>query len=234
MRNMIDFHAHVLPGLDDGSKDVFTSVKMLEMLFLQNVKNVIATPHFDANNSSVFEFLEKRKSSYNELLSVLPKNSPDVLLGAEVMYYEGINRLDSIRELCVEKSKLLLIEMPFLKWTESVLREIHELTCSKDIIVVIAHLERYLQFQTADILDRLRDSGVLMQLNASYFTRFFSKNKACSMLIDRKAHFIGSDCHDLEKRAPNIEKAFQVIERKFGKGFIDSYCGYINSFFEFD
>ena len=43
---MLDFHTHILPGIDDGSKDIETSCKMLDMLKEQNVDIVVATPHF--------------------------------------------------------------------------------------------------------------------------------------------------------------------------------------------
>lgn len=234
MRELIDFHTHILPNVDDGSKNVDTSVKMIELLAKQKVKTVVATPHFNANKKSISDFLEERNASYNELSNVLPTYAPDILLGAEVEYYEGISRLDSISKLRIEKSNLLLIEMPLSMWSEYVLKEILELSCSSGITVVIAHLERYMKFQTTQTLECLRKNGVLMQVNADYFNGFFTKNKASSLLINGMVHFIGSDCHDLKKRAPNISKAYKTIENKTNSQFIESYCKYINSFFKQD
>ncbi len=234
MKRLIDFHTHVLPSIDDGSKNIETSIKMLELLSHQNVKTVVATPHFDANKKSLLEFLEQRNASYNELLRVLPSESIDILLGAEVMYYKGISRLDSIAQLRIEKSNLLLIEMPYSAWTAYELNEILELSCSVDITVVIAHIERYLKFQTEKTLERLREKGVLFQVNADYFTKFLTRNKACSMLANGTIHFIGSDCHDLKKRKPNIAKAYKVIESKTNLQFMESYYRYIDSFFKID
>jgi len=234
MKRLIDFHTHVLPNIDDGSKNIETSVKMLKLLSHQNVKTVVATPHFDANKKSVIEFLEQRNTSYNELSSVLTSESPDILLGAEVMYYKGISRLDSITQLRIEKSNLLLIEMPYSTWNEHELNEILELSCSVDLTVVIAHIERYMKFQTVKTLERLREKGVLFQVNADYFTKIFTKNKACSMLENGVIHFIGSDCHDLKKRTPDIAKAYKVIESKMNPQFMESYYRYIDSFFRID
>jgi len=66
---VIDFHAHILPHVDDGSKNIDESLLMLKSLAEQNVKLVVATPHFYANDESVDEFIERRNVSY-ELLKV--------------------------------------------------------------------------------------------------------------------------------------------------------------------
>ena len=64
---MTDFHSHILPGVDDGSKSIEETLKMLELLSDQGVRRVVATPHFYPNHHSVEEFLEKRNSAYEEI-----------------------------------------------------------------------------------------------------------------------------------------------------------------------
>ena len=109
---LIDWHSHILPNIDDGSRDVGESVKLLEILAEQGIDTVIATPHFIANNLSVSEFIEERNGAYNKLMAEMPNGLPKIVLGAEVEYYLGISRLAELKSLCVEKSRLLLLEMP--------------------------------------------------------------------------------------------------------------------------
>ena len=82
----------------------------------------------------------------------LPENAPRILLGAEVRYYQGISRLEGLKKLTVEGSKLLLLEMPMGVWTESMVRELVELSGKSSVRIVLAHVERY--------LGRFRDYGM--------------------------------------------------------------------------
>ena len=64
---MIDFHTHILPKVDDGSRSLEQSLAMLNELKKQGVKKLVATPHFYANDESVESFLERRNRVYAEL-----------------------------------------------------------------------------------------------------------------------------------------------------------------------
>ena len=90
---MIDWHSHLLPGIDDGSRDVEESLALLRMEAEQGVDTVVATPHFFADDGSVDSFVEQRQKSYETLRSAMPEGSPDIVLGAEVRYYPGIVKL---------------------------------------------------------------------------------------------------------------------------------------------
>ena len=56
---MTDLHCHILPGMDDGAKDMDTAISLLEMLKKQDVTDVIATPHFYPESDNAEEFIEK-------------------------------------------------------------------------------------------------------------------------------------------------------------------------------
>ena len=86
---MIDWHSHILPAMDDGSRCVEESIEMLDLLAEQGVSCVIATPHFLANEESVDRFLQRRRASYDALMQAVSENHPTVLCGAEVKYYAG-------------------------------------------------------------------------------------------------------------------------------------------------
>ncbi len=217
---MIDFHSHILPGIDDGSANVSESIMLLQMLAEQGVDTVVATPHFYANHESLSHFSARRQASFDSLKSQLPEGAPSILLGAEVRYYEGISRLNGLESLCIEGSKLLLLEMPMGKWTEYMIRELIDLSCSAKIKIVLAHVERYWNLQSRTVWDRLLDSDILMQVNASFFNRFSTRRNAIKLLANGTVHLIGSDCHNLTDRAPQMQKALDRIERKLGIGFV--------------
>ena len=74
---MIDWHSHILPAMDDGSRDAEESRLMPELLKAQGIQTVVATPHFYANEESVETFLQRRHDSYERLLA---KGMPSAVL----------------------------------------------------------------------------------------------------------------------------------------------------------
>ncbi len=217
---MIDLHSHVLPAIDDGAKDTEESARMLSMLASQGVDTVCATPHFYANAESVEHFIEKRARALEELCGSLEGQGPRIILGAEVKYYPGIGKLDQLLKLRIGESKLLLLEMPFSKWTEYTVRELVELSTRSGVQIVLAHIERYMKMQSDDTWRRLYECGILMQVNASFITGMLTRRRAMSMLCGHGIHFIGSDCHNTTTRAPNIGAAYSMIEKKLGESCI--------------
>ena len=223
---MIDFHSHILPGVDDGSRSVKESAALLSMLKDQGIKTVVATPHYDAKRDTPEAFVRKRKESYEKLLPEIKDGAPKIILGAEVAYYPGIERLKGISSLTAGDSDLLLLEMPISVWTEYTVRELVELTTTKNLTVVLAHAERYLGLQSIKTLELLNDSGILRQYNADFFLRFGQKKKALKMLERGEIHLIGSDCHNLNTRPPRIGEAYGLIKKKLGDGFYSFFSGY--------
>lgn len=223
---MIDWHTHILPGMDDGSHDVAESISMINMQVSQGINTVIATPHFYANDETVDSFLERRKKALELLMAELPEGPPEIKLGAEVRYYQGISRMTDLKALRIEGSKLLLLEMPMTGWTEYMIRELIELSGKSSIRIVLAHMERYLSLQQHFVWERIYDSGVLMQVNASFFTALASKHKAISLMKEGKIHFVGSDSHNMTSRPPRIGKAFEMIQKKLGDDYINQMNEY--------
>ena len=228
---MIDFHSHILPAMDDGSKSVQISLQMLESLKLQEIRRVVATPHFYANDDSVESFLERRRISFQELKTKYGADSPEILLGAEVRYYEGLSKLEKLSELCIQGSNMLLIEMFSGRWSEYVVSELLNLSAQGKVTVVLAHIERYMDYQSTDVFERLLANNVLMQVNAEFVTGFFTKRKALSLFKNERLHFIGSDCHNMTSRPPEIAKAYELIGKKIGRQFLNDLLDYENEMF---
>ena len=213
---MTDFHSHVLPNIDDGSRSVEESLAMLRMLADDGISTVYATPHFDATRTSPDRFFELRRQSYEMLKPHLSEGLPELRLGAEVSYYSGVSRMEKLFSMCLEGTKLLLLEMPMEPWSGYTVDEVLSIARSNSVRPLIAHAERYLKYQPRSVVDRFLSHGVLLQANASYFTRFFTSRTAIRLLRAEKIHLIGSDCHGLHHRPPKMAAALEKIERVLG------------------
>lgn len=214
---MIDFHSHILPGMDDGSKSIPQSVSMLRELSRQGVDTVVLSSHFYAQDGSPAQFLERRKRAYQQLRPYLWPELPDLCLGAEVQYFDGISAVEEVRNLRVEGTTYLLLEMPFHHWSRRVMEEVLELSQWPETQLVLAHFERYLEYAPKQIWQTFLDSGIQIQSNVSYFENWKTSRKAISLLETGKIHFLGSDCHNMTTRRPNWDglpkKARLLAER---------------------
>lgn len=202
---MIDFHTHILPKVDDGSDSIEESIRLLRMEQKMGVDTVILTPHFYASQNDPEKFLERRARSAEVLRMAAERfeGLPRFLLGAEVQYFEGISYVDSIADLCIEGTDVLLLEMPFQHWDSRTVKTVLDMNQSGRYRLVLAHVERYLADQNAKDVQMLLDSGVQMQVNASFFDGWFKSRRALSMLKKDKIHLIGTDCHNTSVRKPN-------------------------------
>lgn len=215
-----DFHTHILPGVDDGSRSVSESIEMLKMEAAQGVTRVVATPHFYPQHDHPERFLQRRKEAQALLEAQIQQHDglPTVYMGAEVYYFAGISDSEILPMLTINGSRYILIEMPTPPWTERMYRELEQIHEKQGLIPVIAHLDRYIApFHTYGIPQRLAQLPVIVQVNGSFFLRRSTRGLALRMAKEGTVRLLGSDCHDLDQRAPNLETAVQMIRRKLGQ-----------------
>jgi protein-tyrosine phosphatase len=216
---IVDFHSHVLPGIDDGSKSVEESLSMLRMEMSQGIHHVVATPHFYARYDDPEKFLTRREEAVNKLLSAMEGEPlmPRLSVGAEVYYFQGISDCDILHQLTIDKKKYILVEMPHVPWTDRMYRELQDIHYKLGLIPIIAHVDRYMKpFQTFGIPERLAELPVLVQANADFFLRPMTRGLALRLLRDGAIHLLGSDCHNLTTRVPNLDRAMQIIQKRLG------------------
>lgn len=214
-----DFHSHILPGIDDGSKSVEESISILRKEAEQGIRHVVATPHFYARYDSPEKFLTRREEAANKLLSAMENDPqlPKISVGAEVYYFQGISDCDILQQLTIDQKRYILIEMPQVPWTDRMYRELQDIQYKLDLIPIIAHVDRYMKpFKTFGIPERLEDLPVLVQANADFFLRPTTRRMALRLLNEGKIHLLGSDCHNLTTRAPNMDRALQIIQKRLG------------------
>jgi len=217
MNSVVDLHSHILPELDDGSSSVEESIAMLQMEAEQGIQCVVATPHFYPQSDNLEQFLERRARSERILREEMAGHSglPKLYVGAEVGFFTGISRSDEIADLAIGSSNCILIEMPHTKWTDRMYQELEAFPETRGLTPIIAHVDRYLSpFRTKSLLQRLSQLPVLVQVNASFFEQ--NPSKAIRLFRDGWFHLLGSDCHNLRSRKPNLAAAVDLIEKQLG------------------
>lgn len=212
---MLDFHSHFLPKMDDGSKSTEMSMEMLRSSKEQGVTSIVSTSHFYGTDESPERFIHRRKHAYDKLQPLLTADSPTIYFGAEVFYYPGISQSESIPLLAIEGTDLLLVEMPFIPWSDRIFDELITLQYNYHLQIALAHVERYQSIQKRDMFAQLFDQPFYFQCNAEAFTSRRSRKLAMKMIENGQLHFLGTDCHNNESRPPNMDDARRVIEKKY-------------------
>lgn len=219
MTDRVDFHSHILPGVDDGSKTVEESLELLRMQAQQGVAQVVATPHFYANHDTPERFLRRRAAAWEALREAMAQEAgmPQVILGAEVYYFPGISDSEALPQLTIGQKSYMMLEMPAVPWTQNMYREIENIYAKHGITPIIAHIDRYINpLRYRQILMQLEELPVLVQANSAFFLRPMTAPLALRMLKENRIHLLGSDCHDCIRRRPNLGEAVQKIEKHLG------------------
>lgn len=213
---MVDFHSHILPRIDDGSRSVEESLAMLRLSAQQGIHQVILTPHFYPQHNTPQRFLDKRSHAMELLQEQIGgvEGLPLLRCGAEVYFYPQMSHSEALHELTIQGTNCILVEMPFCPWTDRMYAELEGIYHNLGLIPIVAHLDRYLgRFRDYGIPRRLADMPVLVQANAECF---LEGSKGMKLLRDHQIHLLGSDSHNLTDRKPNLGPAAEQITRKLG------------------
>lgn len=221
INNLVEMHSHILPGIDDGSPDIETSLAMIERLQAQGAKKIVLTPHYYSDTISLDDFLKRRDKSFNDLMRALPPGSPTLIPAAEVFISEFLFNNENIDELRIGNSNYVLIEHPFSSsFSEGSYDRLMNLYCDYGVRPVLAHIERYRALME-DVykLEDYIDMGCLTQVNISSFSDSQKKvkKKLFNLLDTGHIHLIGSDCHNLDNRPPSYSNGVREIIEKSGQ-----------------
>ena len=220
---LIDFHSHILPGVDDGSKDIAMSRKMLEMEKNDGVEKIVLTPHFYLHEQSVDRFLEKRAEAIEKFAPEAEKLGIEVKYGAEVLYTRSLADID-LKKLCIGDTGYMMIELPYERLSDRFINEFRSFvgSVSSEICLILAHAERYLNFTSEESIYSVMDCDMLVQLNCGDFRPFYKHSKFMYDLLNNDlAHLLGTDCHNTSSRPPNMEPAQKAICRKLSPDLFD-------------
>ena len=225
-----DFHCHILPGIDDGSRNLETSLQMLQMEWEQGIRRIVCTPHFYAHRDRVDDFLARRQQAFEQVQEALQKKNPadfpacqmQFRLGAEVAFFQGISRAGQLKELTIEGTKNLLLEMEFCPWDKHVIEELDDIT-NLGYTIILAHLERYFGFgeNKRYIKEMLDMDKVYVQINAETLLDWKSRGKPMKMFRKGQAHLLGSDSHGAHHRIPNLGPGREALAAKLGEDILE-------------
>ena len=219
-RGWIDLHSHILPQLDDGSDSVEMSLAMLYQMAEQGVDVVCATSHYYAKHSSIPAFCERRAEALERLSSVLTAELPRVLPAAEVAYFPHMEEQD-LMPLCIQGTRTLMLEMPFSDWTGLQLETVEALVLDCRYDVVLVHPERFcFSKSNRHKLEKLAELPIGLQVNAGSLLRWGTRRLALDLLQMAQYPLLGSDCHNLTSRPPNLKEGRKVVMQKLGEAFL--------------
>lgn len=214
-----DVHCHLVPGVDDGAKDMKESLAALKEEYDQNVRWVICTPHVTADLG--LEEGEKIKASFEALLHNLKKtnfgNEMGLYLGCEIMYSESlVERLTTGEIWTMAGSSYILVEFfPSVSY-EELYHGIRRLAAG-GYIPILAHIERYqCLYKKIDRVRELQELGGYFQINASSIRgSVFDQREAYVKKLCRSGliHFLGTDSHGMEYRPPDMKKGGKWLTR---------------------
>ncbi len=222
---LTDYHCHVLPGLDDGSDSVETSLAMLGMMKEQGVERVVFTPHFYSHRErSVERFIEKRQAAFDAIREISPIK--EMLLGAEIAIENGISEVRDIEKLAIEGTKLILMEFPYRSYQPWMSEEIYNISAEYGLKIMIAHVHRCMPYFSREELESLLATKYVMQLNNEAFSSW-SEKKLVKKIIESTNRFaFGSDAHNTSERKPN----WDILKKKAKPEAIDISDGIIERY----
>lgn len=232
---MKDLHSHILMGIDDGSKDLQTSIEILKNAAKNNITDILLTPHY-IKNSKYMANNEQKQKLLNELKQEMLSNGINInlYLGNEVYINDDILYLIKSKQIStLNNSKYILIELPFMNQISNLKEIIFELIVN-NYIPIIAHPERY-QFvqENPIIIKELIDMGVLFQGNyKSLYGNYGKKAKKTLKILlkNNLIHFLASDIHcsnkdyeisklkrKIKKIVKDEKKVYNLLENNFTK-----------------
>jgi protein-tyrosine phosphatase len=222
---MIDIHNHLLPGLDDGSPDMETSIAMARMAVADGITHIVCTPH--ANHRYPYDPFR-----VEDLITSLRARLADagILLqlarGADFhLTYENIQEaFADPAHFSIAGRGYLMTELPDYGAFSSFDEIYYELRLA-GMTPVLTHPERNptLQENRAKLLDWIR-LGVLVQVTANSVLGHMGK-KAQRMSFDllekKQVHFIATDAHNTSSRPPKMRETYDLIAKRYSAPYAD-------------
>ncbi len=203
----IDFHSHILPGIDDGAEDIRKSLLLVESAQNAGIKKIYATPHFYAHRLDVDTFLERREKAYKKVLAQNP--AIEIELGAEILVFPGIENMEGIEKLCFYNGKTVLLELPL---SESLITDEHFLTVealAQKYDIIMAHANRYSDYTVYQMIE----AGAKLQLNVHDICLHREHIRTSVWAKNGYLFALGSDAH----RDVSVYKKFRRAQKILSK-----------------
>ncbi len=218
----IDIHSHVLPGIDDGAKDVNEAMTLISNMKKLGFSKVIGTPHvypglYENNKDSI-------KKSFESLIKYQNSFKIEVDYGAEYMIDRQLIKLAEKKNIITINDDYILIEIGFI----AAPMDLYDIIFQVKLMgykIIIAHPERYIfYFNNFSEYFKLKDVGCFFQLNLTSLVGHYGEkvSKISDKLIKNNLiEFVGSDVHNLRHinffdkklKIKNIKQIEKTLER---------------------
>lgn len=217
---MIDLHAHILPGIDDGAKDLEMALEMARVAAADGIKILACTPHINPpmytntaqNIAQATAALQNRLDSDGIAL--------ELLVGADI--HLTANLLQLLEEgtaPTLAGTGYFLLEPPHDVMPPHIDR-FSARVIEQGYTPILTHPERLAWInQHYDVICKLDSLGLVMQLTAGSLTGQFGRTArywADRMLSEGRVDLVASDAHDARHRPPVLSKGRAAIEQRYG------------------
>lgn len=206
VKDYIDIHTHILPGVDDGSSSIEITMDMVKTAYEEGIRKMIATPHYHIGHHH--KSAETLRKIYETTRETIEERYPDfeLYLGNELFYSDGIiEKVEQGKALSLAGSRYVLLEFRVDESYRIIYAGVTGFLRAR-YIPVIAHVERYKNIMSdKKHLEELRSAGALLQMNLS------SVKKHQKLVKEGLIDILGTDCHDNERRAPEMKEALQNL-----------------------
>lgn len=219
---IIDLHAHILPAVDDGSRNIEESVQMARMAEAQGIRHIIATPHYSLRENSAGKQLEEKTSDLQQEL-LKQGIQIEISTGQEILYHHGVTELLKSGEvMTLASSCYVLVEfVESVSWRE-LYQAARKLRMAR-YLPIIAHAERYQCLREEDRWEQVINAGAYIQMNFSSLSGnpLNSNVRWCRQkFLNYEVHFMGTDMHRMDRRTPEIGKTLQWMDKKAGEDYM--------------
>lgn len=196
--NSVDLHSHLIPGIDDGSKDMETSIALIEELIALGYTKLITTPHI----SDLFpNTKETILDGFDEMVEEVKRRELDIILDVGAEYYVNehfFQLLEREEILSFGAKQYVLIEFSYFTPPQDLDNTVYEIT-RRGYAPILAHPERYLYWHDDfDVYQEMREMGVLLQLNLNSINGYYGEGiqlVAERMIKQGMVDCVGSDTH---------------------------------------
>jgi protein-tyrosine phosphatase len=225
---MVDLHHHLLPGLDDGSPDLDTSIAMARMATADGITHVVCTPH--ASSHWTFE-PAVNATRIDELRAALAAESITLTLGSGCDFHLSFDNIQDAyahpARYTINHKNYLLVELPDFGIARGMGENLYELQLA-GMTPILTHPERNPTLQREpDRLTNWLRNGLLIQVTTSSILGAMGKEAermAHQLLANRWVHFLATDAHNLTSRPPRMREACDLVARKYGQAYADLLC----------
>lgn len=220
MENHIDIHSHILPGMDDGAENLEISFRMLEIASRSQISHIILTPHNkparrNASPEQIAMCVGKMQEAADE-----KKIGIKLYAGSELYYRDGLaGELERGEAMTLAGSHYVLVEFSPVAEYDYMRNAVYSLQMN-GFWPILAHVERYRNMAIKpDRVGELFKMGCYIQANAgSIMGRygFGAKRMTRKLLKQRLLHFVATDAHDCDRRAPELSGCAAYLAEKYG------------------